>query len=88
MPMTANRPGIGPCLAAASAATIRSVRSTMASARLDNCVVVVVSDSRFSIPNKSRAATRSISRRWKRLRTFTCCSTVSALSTSRSSSVS
>ena len=68
MPMTANRPGIGPCLAAASAAATRRVRSTIVSARLDNWVVVVVSESRFSIPKRSRAATPSISRRWKRLR--------------------
>ena len=88
MPMTAKRPGSGPCLRAASDAAMRSVWSTSVSARSDNCVVVVVSDSRFSIPKRSHAATRSISRRWNRLSTFTWCSTLFAVSTSRPSSAS
>ena len=63
MPITANRPGSGPSAAVCSAIAMASTLSTSVSARFDNCAVVAVSVSRFNMPKRSAAATRSISRR-------------------------
>ena len=64
MPMTANRPGSGPSAAACSAVAMSSTLSTRVSARFESWAVVDVSVSRFSMPKRSMAATRSVSRRW------------------------